>query len=76
MQQQSKPSHSMHRVLPVASAGLTMLSNVDDAALPGPLRLTTVEFEEPQAIFFIYFFFLTFIDVNCRPNLWMGGMMM
>ncbi|KAI1121415.1 hypothetical protein F5Y10DRAFT_256434 [Nemania abortiva] len=52
MQQHSTPSHSMHRVLPpVASAGLMIFSNVEDAALPGPLRLTRFEFEEPQAIF-------------------------
>lgn len=51
MQQHSKSPQSMHRVLPpVASARLTMLSNVEDAALPGPLRLTRAEFEAPQAI--------------------------
>ncbi|KAI1116545.1 hypothetical protein F5Y14DRAFT_407121 [Nemania sp. NC0429] len=52
MQQHSKSPQSMHRVLPpVASAGLTMLSNLEDAALPGPLLLTRAGFEEPQAIF-------------------------
>ncbi|KAI1757937.1 hypothetical protein F4782DRAFT_475769 [Xylaria castorea] len=54
MQQHSQSPQSMHRVLPVASAGLTMLSNVEDAALPGPLlRLTRAESEEElQAIFY------------------------
>ncbi|KAI0026030.1 hypothetical protein F4780DRAFT_718173 [Xylariomycetidae sp. FL0641] len=44
MQQHSKSPQSMQRVLPpVASAGFTMLSKVEDAALPGPLRLTSEE---------------------------------
>lgn len=50
MQQHSKSPQSMHRVLPpVAPAGFTMLSKVDDAALPGPLSwlwFTGVEWEE------------------------------
>ncbi|UQC85923.1 uncharacterized protein CLUP02_11422 [Colletotrichum lupini] len=51
MQQHSYPSHSMHFVLPpVASAGLTMLSMMEVAALPGPLRLIRPEEAEPQAI--------------------------
>jgi len=40
MQQQSYPSHERHLVLPLPSAGLTTLSAMDVAALPGPLRLT------------------------------------
>lgn len=60
MQQHEYPSHSMHFVfppapappLPVASAGLTMLSAMDVAALPGPLRLTRVP-DVPQAMLFV-----------------------
>lgn len=73
MQQHSKSPQSMHRVLPpVASAGLTMLSNVEDAALPGPLRLTRAETEEPHAILslcvsFFYFFFLAYFPASVCP---------
>lgn len=49
-QQHSYPSHSMHLVLPpVASAGLTMASMMETAALPGPLRLTR-DARDEQAI--------------------------
>ncbi|KAI5866028.1 hypothetical protein GGS23DRAFT_364926 [Durotheca rogersii] len=55
MQQHSKSPQSMQRVLPpVASAGLTMLSMVEEAALPGPFRLTSEECE-PQAMIRYWF---------------------
>ncbi|KAI5459375.1 hypothetical protein BGZ63DRAFT_390810 [Mariannaea sp. PMI_226] len=45
----------MHRVFPpVASAGLTTLSAMLVAALPGPLRLTREE-DAPQAIVCLFF---------------------
>lgn len=52
MQQHSYPSHSMHFVLPppAASAGLTIESTMDTAALPGPLWLTREDRDEEQAI--------------------------
>ncbi|KAI1452782.1 hypothetical protein F4805DRAFT_405204 [Annulohypoxylon moriforme] len=51
MQQHSKSPQSIHFVFPpVASAGLMMLSMVEEAALPGPFLLTR-ECDEPQAIF-------------------------
>ena len=40
MQQHSYPSHSKHFVFPVS--GLTIEEMVDEAAEPGPLRLTRV----------------------------------
>jgi len=48
MQQHSYPSHSMHFVFPAAPpSGLTIELMVDEAAEPGPLRLTrTCEDEE------------------------------
>jgi len=51
MQQHEYSPQSMHLVLPppVASAGLVMLSAIEVAALPGPLRLTRDGAEE-QAI--------------------------
>ena len=50
MQQHSYPSHSMHFVLPppAASAGLTMDSTMETAALPGPLRLTREERDDDE----------------------------
>ncbi|KAI3324347.1 hypothetical protein HD806DRAFT_65992 [Xylariaceae sp. AK1471] len=64
MQQHSKSPQSIHRVLPpVASAGLTMLSNVEDAALPGPLWLTRDEWDEPQDIFFQWSLFSVCISL-------------
>lgn len=47
----------MHLVLPEPSAGLLMiLSMVDEAALPGPLRLTSVAWEDPQAMMMVVMF--------------------
>jgi hypothetical protein len=41
MQQHSYPSHSMHFVFPAAPpSALTILLIVEEAAEPGPLRLT------------------------------------
>lgn len=40
----------MHLVLPGPPAGLMMLSAMDVAAPPGPLRLTSEELEDAQAI--------------------------
>lgn len=43
MQQHSYPSHSMHFVFPALLSPLTMLLMVEEAAEPGPLRLTKEE---------------------------------
>lgn len=60
MQQHEYPSHSRHLVFPpVASAGLTMLSVMDDAALPGPFLLTS-EPLVPQA--------MSVLLVDCSVN--------
>lgn len=38
-----------------------MLSKVEDAALPGPFRLTRWECDEPQAIFAVGLFLFLFL---------------